>query len=404
MARTRTTRPTRHHREADKLISLASALSASGSRVEDRYWEKQLEDLLAKLLRTGQDSALEIALETLLAGNPEGYELLIELCEAQSESTTIEVDGQAYDVLLMVAPMAVWTRYQIPSGAIRPEVLTTLQAQLHGHVLAAGVKLALAPILLSVDQMPRTFSATRQWLLGLGAEALGQAGQKLELPPASELPNMLADTRYLVGAIAVPQGQPMFRWQESPDPEDSRARCQEQWVSQVEPTISALLPGCGIEILLPNAWYTGNREADRHVRPLAVRASVTWLEGALGVPADQLRAVVAGVGEHQIDEYRVGFTQRNSNDVIYGCIWPLFGRESAEDMVAETEQGLPMDTVDRIVELLRQHGITEVRRLPGVLPPEFCEDCGAPFFPSPLGEMVHAEMPEDAEFTPPQFH
>ena len=46
----------------------------------------------------------------------------------------------------------------------------------------------------------------------------------------------------------------------------------------------------------------------------------------------------------------------------------------------------------------------DVRRLTGILPPDYCEDCGAPFFPNPAGEMVHAELPEDAETAPTHFH
>ena len=40
----------------------------------------------------------------------------------------------------------------------------------------------------------------------------------------------------------------------------------------------------------------------------------------------------------------------------------------------------------------------------GLLPPDYCEDCGAPYFPNPLGELVHAELPEDAEAAPAKFH
>ncbi len=406
MPRTRLTRSTRSNREAERLIQLAAALSASGSRTEDRFWERQLEAVLGRLLRSGQDQAVEIALDHLLMADANAYEVLIELCETLSEATVIEHDGQRHDVLLIVAPVAAWTRYQIPAGPIRGEALEALQAQLHGHVLSAQARLALAPALLSIDQMPRTFSATQQWLMRLGALAMGKnTTQKLVIPAMEDMPGMLADTRYVVGAIAVPEGEPMFRWQEYPeDAVAMRRQCLELWAAQAEPTLTTLMPGCGLEILLPDAWYVGNREADRRVRPLAIRAAVTWLEGALDTGADQLRAVVAGCGEQHIDEYRIGFTPRNSNDVLYGCIWPLFGREGADDTVAETEHGVPLDTMDRIVELLRVNGLAEIRRLPGLLPPEFCEDCGAPFFPNPLGEMVHAEMPEDAEFTPPQFH
>ncbi len=404
MPRTRNPAPSRSNRDAERLISLAMALNASGSRVEDRFWEHQIEELLGKLLRAGQDAAVETALEHLLMSDPTAYEVLIEMCETLSESTIIEKDGQRYDVLLMVAPLAAWTRFSIPAGKIRPEALDALRAQLHGHVLARDASLALAPTLLSIDQMPRTFSATHQWLQRLGMQALGKSTtQKLASPPDSEVANMLADTRYLAGAIAVPQGQPMFRWQESPDdPAASRGACTEQWVAQTEPTFGTMLPGCGMEILLPDAWYTGNREADRRVRPLSIRAAVGWLESTVNLAPDQLRAVVAGCGENQIDEYRIGFTPRNRNEVIYGCVWPLFGRES--DTPAPDGNAEPRTTLDEITDLLKSQGVTDIRRLPGVLPLDFCEDCGSPYFPDPTGELVHAELPEEADTGPAHFH
>jgi hypothetical protein len=38
-------------------------------------------------------------------------------------------------------------------------------------------------------------------------------------------------------------------------------------------------------------------------------------------------------------------------------------------------------------------------------PLEFCDDCGAPLYPNPEGEPVHAEMPEEqTEATPRHLH
>ena len=156
---------------------------------------------------------------------------------------------------------------------------------------------------------------------------------------------------------------------------------------------------CGIECLLPDAYYVSNREADRRVRPLSLRAAVNWLEGTVSLPAEQLRAVVAGCGETRVDEYRIGFTPAHSNDVYYGCVWPLYGREDEEAL----DDGQP-GAVEEIAALLREFGVGEVRRIPGMLPPEFCEDCGAPYFPNPQGELVHAELPEDASNAPAHFH
>jgi hypothetical protein len=35
---------------------------------------------------------------------------------------------------------------------------------------------------------------------------------------------------------------------------------------------------------------------------------------------------------------------------------------------------------------------------------EFCDDCGAPLFPNPEAELVHAEMPEQAAANSQALH
>ena len=113
-----------------------------------------------------------------------------------------------------------------------------------------------------------------------------------------------------------------------------------------------------------------------------------------------------GFGERRIDEYRVGFTRRGSNDVIYGVVWPLYGRENGEPGIDEEPQETPAsdDPLEEIVALLKETGVTDVRRHAGRFEPEYCDDCGVPLYADPLGEIVHAEMPEDAEPAQPHFH
>ncbi|MFP3741048.1 DUF2863 family protein, partial [Burkholderia sp. SIMBA_019] len=74
------------------------------------------------------------------------------------------------------------------------------------------------------------------------------------------------------------------------------------------------------------------------VRPHTVRTAVRYLFDTIGAAPQELRAVVAGFGERRIDEYRVGFTRRGSNEVIYGVVWPLYGRENGEAGIDEEPQ------------------------------------------------------------------
>lgn len=402
MPRSQSTPSSHLSRESARLVALSLALHSSGSRVEDRYWEKELATLLTKLMRNKNDAAIDAALDHMSKLHPGGYEVLIEHAETISESCVLVHEGKRYDVLLLVAPLVAWTRYSIPATTIPPASLKTLGDQLKAQVLSKHARVALMPHLASLDQMPRTFCETWDWMQKLGAITLSTSNETPKLNVESEAFNMLADTRYLVAAVVVPEGDTIFHWQDEPgELGEARKQCLANWTEHTQSTFNALLPGCGFEVLVPDAYYVSNREADRRVRPLSVKAAVSWLGSALNVEANQLRAVIAGCGEERIDEYRIGFTQKNQTEVIYGCLWPLYGPEDEQD---HPEHEAPLETTEEIAALLKECGVTDIRRLPGILPPEFCEDCGAPYFPNPSGEMVHAELPEDAETTPTHFH
>jgi hypothetical protein len=403
MPRSNSVLPSRLGRDASRLVALSLALHSSGSRVEDTYWEAELSLLINRLLENGDDQAIEAALDHLSQQHLGGYEVLMEQAETLSESCVIEKDGVNFDVLLILAPLVAWTRYSIPANNIAPKTVKTLSDCLKKHILATDVQLALMPKLASLDQMPRSFSETWQWLHSLGAQCLGLEAKEITLNSTPEAFNMLADTRYLVAAVAVKQRKPIFHWQQEPgELGEGRLSAREKWAADTQTTFAQMIPGCGFEILVPDAYYVSNREADRQVRPLSVKAAVTWLCGALNLEPKQLRAIVAGCGEDRPEEYRIGFTQRNQNEVIYGCLWPMYGREDDQNVLEP--EAPPRDTAQEIVALIKTCGITDVRCLPNLLALDFCDDCGAPYFPNPAGELVHAELPEDAETAPSHFH
>jgi len=395
MVRPRAKSPPRLTRDAERLIALGLGLNASGSLTEDRFWESQMTAVVAKLLENGNDAPIDGALDHLYQTNLGAYDTLIELVESESESVTVVRDGAEWQALLIAAPIVVWSKYAIPSGGIARDHADTLQVHLQAHVLAQGARVALVPYLYSIDQLPRHFSELRRMAAKLAESAVADEKPRMDLSRLPETAHLLADTRFIVACAAVPKGQALFRWQEDASGHAGRAGSLEQWIAQARPTVSKLLPGCVFESLLPDAYYVNCRESDRRVRPFGIRAAVAFLENALKTKAPEIKAVIAGFGEERVDEYRVGFYRDDEGEVAHGVVWPLYGRED--------ENARP-GPIDDVVAQLNECGVTEVRRLTGTFTPEYCEDCGAPLFANGDGEIVHAELPEEADTHTAHFH
>lgn len=389
-------------RDAKRLITLGQALARSGSRLEDVYWEEELARLIAKTLAGKKPKAIEDVLDFLVSEDIGVYEILVELAETCSESLVITHNDVEYDVLLVSAPIVAWTRYRLPDGRLTSAQREGVEQGLSQLIAAEDAHVAMLPHLVTFDQMPQTFQETRSWTQRLGALAIGSSTEPCPLRDAPDMEGMLADARFAVAAIAVPRGRPLFRWQ-TPDTPALEARDQalQAWTEHVGNLLGTLFTGCQTEVLLPDAYYTTNREADRRIRPVALRAAVTWLQMAAKLPGAELRAAIAACGATGVEEFRIGFTPRTSNDVIYGCVWPVLSKEEAQVDAIESTQ---VDVPESIAALLKELGVAEIRRLPGIHPAEFCDDCGAPFFPNSLGEMMHPELPEETDMEPVNFH
>jgi hypothetical protein len=395
MSRTRAKAPPRLTRDAERLIALANGLNASGSLTEDRFWESEMSALVAKLLENGNDAPIDGALDHLYQTNLGAYDTLIELVENESESVVAMQGDRAWQGLLIAAPIVVWSKYAIPSGTIDREAADALRVQLQAHVLAEEARVTLVPYLYSIDQLPRHFSELRKLAARLADAAISGEVPRLDLARLPETAHLLADTRFIVASAVAPRGKAIFRWQENASGHAGRAGSLEQWIGQARPTFSKLLPGCVFECLLPDAYYVNCRESDRRVRPFGIRAAVAFLENALKAKPADLQAVVAGFGEERVDEYRVAFSIADESEVAHGVVWPLYGRED------ETARPGPLEEV---LAQLAEVGVTEVKKLPGTFTPEYCEDCGAPLFANSDGEIVHAELPEEADTQAAHFH
>ena len=378
-------------RDAEHLLWLANGLADSSSRAEDHFWDQRLADAVDGLLRAEDEEALTTALDHLSSATSSvhAYDELADMIESRAEGA-LKSDDQ-HDVLLIAAPVMAWSRYRIPAAPIAAAVMANLRVHLKAHVLATGVKLALADFLFSPDQLPQGYCATADFATHLGKAAEAATDLPIKTDNLPETAQFLSDNRYLLGAVVVPKGAPIFRWQEE---DCSRDQALEQWRAQGGACVAPLLTGCAFEVVLPNAYFAASREADKASRPYSIQASVAFLSTTLDTPAAGVRAVVAPFFERQVEEFRIGFTLSGQSDVVHGVVWPLLG---AEDESSET--------LGQIEATLQACGITDILILDNEFPMEYCDDCGAPMYPSPEGEAVHAELPEEqAEQMPKHLH
>ena len=401
--------------DGQRLATLAQGIVLASSRLEERGWEKQIDVLLHKILKAAHQDTIDATLDHLFKSDANAYDALMEAVEAASESAVIEHDDQLYDALLLAVPILAWTRFSIASGPISAELQTTLAAHLHAHVLAPHVRLALSPALYAIDQLPRSHVDTFAFMNRLAQAALKGTPLRVGTDVPETAP-FLADTRYLLAALVVPAGEPLLRWQSSLQVND-REQALQQWQSQALPNIVRLLPGCGIELLLPEAYYVACREGDRKIRPASIRAAVHFLTHTLEIDARELHACIGSFSEEaapgRADEFRIGFSVGQVSEIVYGVVWPLYGEEDEEEIsdidaiplqrlaVGEEPQPTPLE---EITVLLREAGVINITRHPERFPLEFCDDCHAPLFPDADGDLVHAEMPEDAPSGATHFH
>ena len=415
--------PANTSKESKRLLDLAEEASGATSRIERDFWIAQIETVATDLLDAGKDSAIESALEKSFNSSPDAHDLLSEAAEAAGETCFFHLNGIHYTALLISVPMVAWSKYPIASGSLKASEIAPIAKHLQDIILAEGSQFIMLPFLYSMDHLPQSFSETRE-LLKFLADAVMNDDKLPSLPKEDETIDMPADIRMLVGAVIAPYGKPMFRWQTSfatlaapttkaatkpatkvstktsptkakSETASSRATCLVSWADVATAKLAKLIPGAEFELGLPDAYFSNLRQSDIRVRPRMITGAVEHLELALKRDASEMHAIIASVGEMEIDEYRIGFALKNSATIVNGTIWPLIAAEDDEQSPSPREQ---------IEALLKAANIGKITKLPGVLPPEYCEDCGAPLFYDAEGEAVHPHMPDDSNFSPAHYH
>ena len=378
-------------RDAERMIWLAQGLAEAGSRAEDAYWEGELANLIDKVLEEGKETVFSQAMDRLVESNARAYDELADLIESRSESAVMTTEQGPVRLLLLAMPILAWSRFVIPVRGITGDVLAPLRAHLAAHVLADGARLALADFLFSPDQLPKGYVETNRLAHRYFQYALQGKDITVATDSLPESGQYISDIRYLLGAVAVPKGHPVFRWNE---PDGNRTESLEQWRKQGGVNLQTLLPGCALEVVLPDAYFAAWRRADRESRPFSLVAAVAYLHTVLEVSPEVLWAAAAPFYDQSLREWRIGFGRKGEDEVLYGVVWPLLGVEDeSADIAAEIKQILTLSGLGETVVL-------ELR-----MPMEYCEDCGAPLFPNLDGEPTHAGMPEsDDDLPPAQLH
>jgi len=391
MRRSRYISRARHHADAETLAKLARRMAESGSRLEDQLWERRLVELINDRLARGFEEAIDAALDELSGSNPRAYDDLADLAESCAESSTIEIDGRAHDGLLLALPILAWSRYKLPTLALSSAMVDNVAVQIAAHLAARGARCAVADMLYSIDQLPESFGEVRDV-----AEALfGSAAQdgRLKIDPKSlrEPIAMLADSRYLLAAIVVPQGAPVYHWQQTGVDPDAKAAAVEAFREQLTNILTPIMTGCRFRVLAPNAFHAALRLGDRELREFSLEAAISFLKLSYELSPSSLQATMAVYEEKRnqpTTEIRIGVSRIADDDVVIeGVVWPLLGDDEER-------------TLEEIEAAIKRLGINRIVAHAHRFPLEYCDDCGAPVFPNPSGHSVHTEPPEDGTEQP----
>lgn len=409
MSRSPKKKPSPNVTESLRLINLSLAVAQSASRLEDLRWQTQLDGVVKNILEHQQQALLDFASEQLFHAHPSAYEVLIETIETMSSASVMQFEGREFDVLLIAAPILAWSRFDIAAGEIAPELVNTLTNTMQKTILRnesnnedkMDLKVRVLPTLFGIDQLPENNCQSFQLMQSTALCML----KNLPSPPLKNMAKtvpFLADSRYLLAVVTVPAGSDMFVWQTLPSPydcEQAKSDALEQWRRLAHPVAMRMLPGCGIELLMPEAYYSARRISDIQIRPVAIRAAVFYLTQTLNIEPGDLSAVIAGFGAENglqhganvVDEFRISFSLKDPTEVIHGVIWPLFQQDDEMATMGDEEEAL----LGEIPAVLAECGIANIKKIDRLLPIEFCDDCDAPLFANAKGDIVHAEMPED---------
>ena len=174
--------------------------------------------------------------------------------------------------------------------------------------------------------------------------------------------------RMIVGALPGDGGRAVLRLAEMTTPvEEARQTCLGVWRTQGGNAIKPLLVGFPHDLTLPRSFFAPAAMPIWLRAPTRSAPRCRSSEAVTGTTPDKIVATIGGCWGNGLEEYRIGFTLGDSEEVVHTAVC---GRWCP--MKATTRQWWM-----RSKALLRAANVGTIVHLEEQLPLEFCDDCGA---------------------------
>ncbi len=378
--------------ESKKLLNLAYCASDSTSNLEDRLVQTQIEALCNATLARGEDSDIEAALALLKEEEGTQYDDLLSLAEGCAEFYEDKEGAH----LLILLPVLAWSRYKIPFGKM-PESLAKKIAVLYKTYFASPKALiAIGNSLIAAEHIPERLTDVRKLLTKLVKPKKEAAVVDISYLLTSDPADDFSDVRYIAFGITVTDSADLFG--ALPIDRIEKARRLMDFSLKARSELRQFMTGSMLEVQAPAAFFTAWRQAVASERLFSLKALVSYV--CIGkVTPEKLIATTAifsnlsGDAHNEAQpEVRIGISfTYEANRIVAGVVWPC------EPTELEIAQGFAK-------EVLLLEGIKTVVAHDQLFPLEWCEQCGAPLYANPEGNVTHVEKPniprEDINFTP----
>ena len=370
-------------KSATARLLMQSALSAAAADnlIESRYWRSVLNDLILKSIKTVRaEKHLIEALDALWDSESED-----EACEVLMTCVEDLVQGED-GKLWFAVPVLLCNEHEsktIP-WEISKAVLADISQCLSNFAFCPEINIKVCDLVVPAETLPMGY-----------AEAYGYAqslwhSKKIAARPLSakfhtpEAP-YFSDIRWILGVAEMPAvPQALFVWNQLGHSAEQAIAYKNAFVEAFQTAIKPLFTGLRYDCLLPNAYFAAVRNAELAMRPFSLLCGLQATCTTLQKPPASLHAVMGGVyRDQEIVEYRVSLMNPHSNVVLFGVTWPLLSDED-DPYEAQTE----------IVNTLATAGLLNITVLDERLPPEYCDDCGVPYYPDTEADMQHPSSAE----------